>query len=408
MKYLRPQIKAPHSTYQQHVKETNIKRIFDLVRNGKCTSRAELVRAMNLSATSISVLVEELSERGLIEEVGPQQTFQPGRRPISLRFNSDARQIAVFRLTRYGVRYDLLDLSCRLMESLYVPFDSLSFGGRDSGDAYTDLFADILLNRAQLFDAGRAALVGVCSAGIYSDDHRALLIQSAMKTSITEDALRRFQQRIGTPLLIANRTTCMAYAEKKRIDAENPVAPETQYMLFVRINESIRGAAIMAGDLYTGPYNLPAEIGHFCIDCNGRPCPCGSAGCLERYVSMDMILKDAQNACAAAGIPGPASVESLSAGFLNEPVVVKSLNASAEMLAAGLYTAICGLGMRTVVLGGGVSALGEGFLRQVYHSVMRRSLMVHRLDLRYAGVNDDSDSIGLAQYFLDHLFTVTM
>ena len=41
--------------YQQQVKEANIKRIFDLVRSGKCKSRAELVRMMQLSATSVSL-----------------------------------------------------------------------------------------------------------------------------------------------------------------------------------------------------------------------------------------------------------------------------------------------------------------------------------------------------------------
>ena len=408
MKYLLPQIGPQTISYQQHVKEANIKRIFDLVRSGKCTSRAELVRTMKLSATSVSVLVEELAERGLIDEIGPQQTFQPGRRPISLQYTSDARQIVVFRLSRDGVRYDLLDLDCHLLESLSVPFDSAVFAGDDSGDRYTEIFSDILLNRAQRFDLQRTALVGICSAGIYSDDSHALLVQSAMGTSITESALRAFQRRIRVPLLVANRTMCMAYAEKKRIDADNPIEPETQYMLFVRVNESIRGAVINAGDLYVGPYNLPVEIGHFCVDFHGRPCPCGSVGYLERYVNMDLILQDAQQACARAGVTAPVSIDDLSAHFLNHPAVMEVLNSAAELLSVGLYTAVNATGVRTVVLGGGLSALGNRFLHQVYRAVMRRSLIVHRLDLRYAKVGDDSDSIGLAQYFLDKLFTVTM
>ena len=86
MKYIpveRPDI--GRTGYQQQVKEGNIKRIFDLVRCGKCKSRAEIVRCMDLSATSVSVLVEELTARGLIQEIGPTHTTLPGRRPISLR-----------------------------------------------------------------------------------------------------------------------------------------------------------------------------------------------------------------------------------------------------------------------------------------------------------------------------------
>ena len=60
--------------YQQYIKEQNIKRVFDLVRCGRCASRAELVRTMRLSATTISALVEELQEAGLIIETGPTLT----------------------------------------------------------------------------------------------------------------------------------------------------------------------------------------------------------------------------------------------------------------------------------------------------------------------------------------------
>ena len=71
---------------------------------------------------------------------------------------------------------------------------------------------------------------------------------------------------------------CNAYAEKKHMDAVEPDAADTRYMLYVRVAEAtIRGAIIGNGSLYTGPYNLPGEIGHFSIDYNGRPCPCGSS-----------------------------------------------------------------------------------------------------------------------------------
>lgn len=70
--------------YQQLIKEKNIKRVFDLVRGGRCASRAELVRAMHLSATTISALVEELVGEGLLLETGPTLTSLPGRRPMSL------------------------------------------------------------------------------------------------------------------------------------------------------------------------------------------------------------------------------------------------------------------------------------------------------------------------------------
>ena len=408
MKYILVDRAARPISYQQRVKETNIKRIFDLVRHGKCSSRAELVRAMHLSATSISVLVDELTALGMMDEIGPQQTFQPGRRPITLRFNADARQIAVFTLSRAGVRYRLVNLACKVLEDLFVPFDSSELAGDESGERYAALFTDILENRAQEFDTSHAVLIGISVPGAYVESQRTVSMRTAMGACISEESLARFGRRIGVPLYIANAAMCNAYAEKAHMDAEEPDAADTRYMLYVRIADTIRGAIIGNGNLYTGPYNLPGEIGHFSIDYQGRPCPCGSAGCLERYVSLGAILDDARQACARAGAPQPETIEDLVASAPSVPAAAESLNRSAAMLASGLYTAMCGSGMRTVILGGGAHRLGEGFLRQVYREIMRRSLFIHHLDLRYARLSDDADCAGLAQDFLDKHFTITM
>ena len=78
MKYLALETQLDQRVgYQQFIKEQNIKRVFDLVRSGRCASRAELVRTMHLSATTISALVEELHEDGLVIETGPTLTSTP-------------------------------------------------------------------------------------------------------------------------------------------------------------------------------------------------------------------------------------------------------------------------------------------------------------------------------------------
>ena len=409
MKYLPLEsASAGHIGYQQRVKEDNIKHIFDLVRSGKCRSRAELVRAMQLSATSVSGLVEELTARGLIHETGPQQTSQPGRRPISLQFNSDARQLVVFTIGSGAVRYSLLDLGCRIRESLTVPIERGHLRQQDAGEILASVCTDILKNRAKLFDHSRVALVGISYPGHYLEEARALSMKSKLNITVSEDSIQRLQRRFNLPFYFANRTMCMAYAEKKRMDAESPDSPEAEDMLFVTVREDVSGALIYNGDLFTGPHNLAGEIGHISIDHGGKPCSCGSVGCLERYVNLDAILEQVQAACLEAGIEPPASIDDLSKNYLDTPAVAGVLYHSADLLATGLYSALCTTGVRQVVLGGGIEALGEGFLHRVYHSICSRSLLIHHLDLSYAQLGQEADSIGLAQYFLDKLFTITM
>lgn len=408
MKYLPTQKPgAGHAGYQQQVKEANIKHIFDLVRDKKCRSRAEIVRTLNLSATSVSVLVEELATRKLIDETGPTQTSLPGRRPISLRLNRDAHHMAVFSLTAEGVRYALLNLECHILESRFFPLDPASIEDDDPTDAYTRLFDDILRHKSRRFNPAKAVVVGISLPGFYIERDQLFHTTMALGFPLTEDSVRRFQQRIGLPVYLMSSTRSMAYAEKKFLDSVDPEAADIEDLVLVRIREAISCAIIAASDIYTGPYNVAGEIGHFTIDHMGRPCPCGNRGCLERYVNLDLILEDAQAAAREAGIDPPDSLETLARRYPNEPALLESVQHSARLLSFGLYDVMCSSGMRRVVLSGGIEALGEPFLREVYGALRARRLLIRHVDLSYAQAGPDAEIIGIAHHYLDKVFTVT-
>ena len=393
--------------YQQQVKEANIKRIFDLVREGKCKSRAELVRMMNLSATSVSVLVEELAARGLINETGPAQTSLPGRRPISLRLNADEHQLAVFTLSREGVRYALLNLACKVIESRFFPLDAATLPPDDAGDAYAALIEEILSKRARKFSKRRALVVGVNYPGLYDVSERLFRNRTALGMDFSEDAMRRMRDRLGLPVYLFSNTKSLAYAEKKRLDASSPEGPDTLNMIFVQLCDRISCALIASGRIYSGPFNAAGELGHFTLVYDGRPCICGNRGCLERYVNESAILADARAACEAAGLEPPATLEELGRRYPGEPALRKSVERSASMLAAGLYSILCSSGMRRIALGGGIEALGEDFLEQVRRELLTRALLIRHLELTYAQAGPDAESVGLAQYFLDKVHTIT-
>ena len=406
MKYMPlEKIGSGHVGYQQQVKEANIKQIFDLVRSGKCKSRAEIVRYMNLSATSVSVLVEELANRKLIDEVGPTQTSLPGRRPISLKLNANARYMAIFLVKPEGVRYALLNLDCQIVEDLFVPLDAHRLNQNTAGDEYLRLFDGIMRRRSRLFSPSRVLMLGICFPGVYIGRDHLFHTERTLGFSLPEESMQQFQRQIGMPIFLLNDTRSMAYAEKKFMDADSP---ETQNLLFVRIQEDIRCAIIQANDLYTGPFNVSGEIGHYTIDYKGKPCRCGNRGCLEGYVKLSAILESAQQAARAAGIEEPRDFEALAARYADEPALLASVGESAELLGFGLYNLLCGTGMRNLVLGGGITALGKPFLEALYHSLMKRTMLVRDLNLNYAQAGPDAEALGIAHYFLDKVFTITM
>ena len=398
---------ADHIGYQQQVKEANIKRIYDLVRTGKCKSRAEIVRFMNLSATSVSVLVEELAARGLITETGPTMTALPGRRPISLRLNSDAHQIAVFSARRDGVRFALLNMECDLLDSRFFPLDVYGLTDEAAGLRYAALFEEVL-RRSRKFDAKKALVVAFSFPGVYAEADEAFHTRLTLGVDVPIAPLKRFQDRVRLPIYLCYAPRGMAYGEKTHLEALNPDSPDAQDLIFVEIRDAISCAIISGGNVYTGPYNVAGVIGHMTIDHNGLPCPCGNTGCLERYVNLNAVLEDARKAALAAGVEPPECLEALVRRYPRESALLESVKNSARLLAFGLYSVLCSSGMRRVVLGGGIEQLGDIFLQEVYRALLSRTRLIHHLDLSYAQAGPDAEFVGIAQHFLDKVYTITM
>jgi hypothetical protein len=77
---------------RQQTKEHNLNLVLRTVYEKGEISRAEVARLTHLTRTTVSELVGELIEEGLLEEIG-SQSFGVGKPPILLRVQEDGRQL---------------------------------------------------------------------------------------------------------------------------------------------------------------------------------------------------------------------------------------------------------------------------------------------------------------------------
>lgn len=63
--------------------------------------------------------------------------------------------------------------------------------------------------------------------------------------------------------------------------------------VLLAIGTGIGAALIVDGEIYRGAYGTAPEFGHLRVVPDGRPCPCGKAGCLERYCSGTALVDTA-------------------------------------------------------------------------------------------------------------------
>ena len=69
---------------REDMKKKNRGTVLKLIATGRCSSRIELSREMNLTKTAISKIVTELMENGYLIETKKQENADLGRNPIGL------------------------------------------------------------------------------------------------------------------------------------------------------------------------------------------------------------------------------------------------------------------------------------------------------------------------------------
>lgn len=58
------------------------------------------------------------------------------------------------------------------------------------------------------------------------------------------------------------------------------------------IHSGVGLGLILNGQLFCGARGFAGEFGHTTVELDGRPCPCGSRGCLEQYLSERVLLEE--------------------------------------------------------------------------------------------------------------------
>ncbi len=117
-------------------------------------------------------------------------------------------------------------------------------------------------------------------------------------------------------------------------------------------HRGVGGALVLDGTLYTGSSGLGMEVGHVSVDPQGRPCRCGSRGCLD--VETDALsFMDAAGRVPRPGAPVIEQATALLRGqYASDPAVRAAAAVVIERLGLGLADLINVLNPDRILLGG--------------------------------------------------------
>jgi glucokinase len=181
--------------------------------------------------------------------------------------------------------------------------------------------------------------------------------------------------------------------------------------IYITISTGIGGGIVIDGEIYAGPLGTAGEIGHMTIDTNGPRCDCGNTGCWETLASGTALTREARQRITAGA---ETSILEYADGDIDK-VDAESVHKAAqhgdalamELIAqigyyfgVGLANLINIFNPELIVIGGGLSNIGDRLLEPAYEVAGERAYRAAFESVRFARaeLGGNSGVIGAAAY----------
>ena len=342
-----------------HLREHNLSALLGaLAASDSATSRAGLAKLTRLTKPTVSKLVEELVEAGLVTEGTPVSTGA-GRPMVPL---TPARgtliaigvEIAADHVACLGI-----DLAGEVL-SHCIEYRKVTAA---SADESIDLAAE-LVGRVRA-ESGDLPVVGVVVAvpgRIAPDDGRVL---SAPNLDWNEVPL--VGRLLAHPEL-AGLTVHAQNDNRLSVLTEIDHRPGDSF-IYLRGSTGIGGAVVLDGALMAGRNGWAGEFGHTVIEPGGALCRCGRRGCLEAYVSYHALRE-------RAGLSDDILIEDLVDALALTRDRAEVIGMIGRSLGLAIANALNVLDLATVVLSGYLAPIADELEPVIRGTVERHALAI--------------------------------
>jgi glucokinase len=242
------------------------------------------------------------------------------------------------------------------------------------------------------------------------DHDRGLAIQ-AVNLTITDVPIRDLmQEAIGLPVFVDNDANVAALAEYLYGAGRG-----ARNVVMLTIGTGIGGGLILNGEVYRGSTGAAAELGHIVIVEDGLPCQgnCPNHGCVETYASGTAIAREGKaaaerepdSALGRALAEGPISGKTVTElAMKGDPLAIEVVAGAGRHLGAAMVSLANIFDPDVIVVGGGVSVVGDLLLEPAREELRTRALApMNETPVKLAELGPDAGMIGAAAMALIEL-----
>lgn len=377
------------------MRELNRALVLQLIRRERRISRAEIAKRSSLSRSTVSSIIADLINEGLVHETGIGDS-KGGRRPILLEFDYQSSYVIGVELGSSSLTTLVTDLEASVVFRRQDPFDIKA--GPKAGLPHLERALREVLEHAPV-RRGAISGVGIGIPGPLLFNAGTTIAPPVMPGWDGVPVRDHLTQALGLPIYVDNDANLGALAEYRWGAGQG-----AQHMAYIYVARDGIGCGLLAdGSLYRGALGSAGEIGHVTIDESGPVCRCGNKGCLEAIAGVPALLRRAEE---AGLIAHGSSIDDFLALAPRHARARALLAEVGVQLGSAIASLINLLNPDRVVVGGALTPAGELLMGPLRETVKERALAIAYQHARMlpGALGPDVVALGAAALATEGLF----
>jgi len=389
------------------IRELNSSIILDLLKEKAPLSKYELSKYTNLSAPTVSNIINDLKELGFVKEIGIGESIG-GRPPLMLDLNLEGGFVIGVDIGNDDITSIVVNFLGNVVAKSITPMNT----GEDQFVIFNKIITTIS-DSIKKSEKDRALFFGM-GIGISGEVNSSKgMINYASRLKWRNVPLKSIiENSFQIPTYIDENVRLLSFAENWY-----GAGKKHNNIVCLRVGEDIGAGIIINGELYGGSSgNAGVNVNHMIIEPNGIDCECGNKGCLQTLVSSTAIVSRAlelskNNKTILSEYlnndAGGLSVKKISEGAkAGDAICRKVMEDTGRYLAIAISNIITCIDPELIIIGGGIAQSGDILLEPIKKYIKNCSKLANPL-LRVVPsmLGIDAYAIGAATLVLHQIFS---
>jgi len=351
------------------IRDINRQIVLNYVREREPISRAEIARESALQRSTVSAIIDDLQNEGLVEEIGEGESTG-GRPPTMLRLRTAGAIAVGVAVTPSLTMIATSDLAGRVLDQKAFPTNP---DPEQTFERVIDCVREFVGQSNVSIES-----IGVSLPGLVDPATGNVIYVPYFKWRDLPVA-QMISSATNLPVTIDNDANAVALAE---LWFGRPEVSDARDFILVLVAEGVGTGIVFDGQIYRGERGAAGEFGHMIVGTHAPvPCSCGNRDCWEAFSSERAALARYRN---LSGAQNPQSTfkDVVDRALAGESDANSALVDTALCLGIGISNLVVGFSPEAVVVGGEIArawSLVEDALRQTIDHSVRRGLPSARI-----------------------------